>query len=490
MLHALKHYALLLWIAIVFGGAVVLSIPPLTGGDLTPASTLLPAAVILLGVFFATGMAFTVLGTRSVRHQLHEAEDWERAGSLAEAETCYRKALSTFDSFLLSPRGRKRVYRELADHLARFYAARIDQRAVSGTFITAYLDLHPEDDALAEIWLREAGSRGWLRRQDQRLAARIGNAQPDNATIQELLARYCLMEERTDFSALQAYHRMIESAGPGTSPDLVKRLTDLFLEQGRADQWALPVYVRAAEIVPEQSMLLAGIAATLKSIQTSAQNRKWIEAGRRLIEDIDPDRIESFLRHFQISERKTEAAMPTSDRKRSDLRLWRQLGHFTGVASRRATEALYSAVRLATTGWVWLKKTPAARQAVLWAFFTAASIAAIILVVNTAGYLFKSEKPPQEATPAAAAKATGKFTIQVAAYLQEDHARVYAAELEKQGLDVYWTASSGGKKQWYQVRVSRFQDKDAARAFGERLKAKGLIEDFYIANYEPPQHRP
>lgn len=487
MLHALKHYALRLWTAIVFGGAVVLWIPPYTGSGLTPVSTLLPAAAILLGVFFAAGGALTALGIRSIRNHLHDAEDWERAGSAAEAEASYRKALSAYDSFLLSPRGRKRVQRELADHLARFYAAQIDQSAVSSAFITAYLDIYPEDAGLAEIWLRQAGSRGWLGRQDQRLAARIGNAHPDNPAIQELLTRYCLMEERTDFSALQAYHRMINSAGPATSPDLVRRLAELFVEQGRADPWALPVYVRAAEQRPAQSKLLAGISVILQSIQTTEQNRKWIEAGRLLLQSAGPDRIAPQIGRFTFFEPHAEA--PESNRKRSGPGPWRQVGGFIGITARKAAEVVLSSARWATLGVAWLKKTPAARQALLWVFFTAAAVAAIILVVNTAGYLFKSEKPAEEAAPAAAA-AAGKFTIQVAAYLKEEHARRYADELEKQGLDVYWTVSETGAKQWYQVRISRFQNKDAARGFGETLKSKGLIEDFYIANYEPPQYRP
>jgi hypothetical protein len=280
---------------------------------------------------------------------------------------------------------------------------------------------------------------------------------------------------------------MIESSGPETSSDLIKRLAELFLEQGRADQWALPIYVRAAEQSPEQSMLLAGIAATLKSIRTTEQNRKWVEAGHRLLKNTDPDRIGPLLRHFAFSEPQTETVLAAA-RKPSGPGLWRQVGLFIGIAARRATDALSFAARVAVEGWMWLKKTPAARQAILWGFFTAATVAAILLVVNTAGYLFKSEKLPQETAPVATA--AGKFTIQVAAYLKEDHARRYAAELEKHGLDVYWTASSGGKKLWYQVRISRFQDKDAARAFGETLKSRGLIDDFYIANYDPPQYRP
>jgi hypothetical protein len=44
----------------------------------------------------------------------------------------------------------------------------------------------------------------------------------------------------------------------------------------------------------------------------------------------------------------------------------------------------------------------------------------------------------------------------------------------------------GAKRNWYQVRIDHFADKAAARRFGEELKAKGLINDFYVANFRPP----
>jgi len=57
-------------------------------------------------------------------------------------------------------------------------------------------------------------------------------------------------------------------------------------------------------------------------------------------------------------------------------------------------------------------------------------------------------------------------------------------------VDVFWKKATGTKKTWYQVRVSHFPDKVSAKAYGESLKAKGIIDDFYIANYKGPQNRP
>jgi cell division protein FtsN len=81
---------------------------------------------------------------------------------------------------------------------------------------------------------------------------------------------------------------------------------------------------------------------------------------------------------------------------------------------------------------------------------------------------------------------TDPFTIQVAAYLKADDAKAYAAQLNAKGLEAYWTEAVGANRKWYQVRIDHFATKTTARKFGEDLKAKGLINDFYVANYRPP----
>ena len=109
-----------------------------------------------------------------------------------------------------------------------------------------------------------------------------------------------------------------------------------------------------------------------------------------------------------------------------------------------------------------------------------------VLIFNTIGHLTRTQKSVKADKDPAAILITDPFTIQVAAYLKPDYAYRYVAQLKKQGLDAYWTEAAGGDKRWYQVRVSHFKDKDAARAYGESLKAKGVIDDYYVANYQRP----
>jgi cell division septation protein DedD len=487
MVHLLKHYALRLWTTLLIGGPAILWFLPMLDFGLNPVFTQIFAAVALLAVFFAVGAAFNLAGLRSIKGLMRAAEDWERDGSTGESEACYRRAIAVFDSFLPSPRARRRIVPDLADRLARFYKVRSDQSIVSDAFISSYLRLHPEDEELAHIWLQQAGSRGWLERDDQQLAARIGAALADSPAIQEQLARYCLMEERTDFSALETYRRLMVSAGRNAPADLVSQLADLFIEQGRADEWALPVYVRALQQAPGKTARAAGIAACLRGLGETRNNRPWIAAGRRLLEDVDPDRIARAVDRFQPPDRETEPSLAPAARPPAQKPM-EGVARSAAAAFRSASAAL-GKVGLGLTGVLrWAQKSPSARRSFRWGALALAAVAAILLVINTAGYLFRSEKRPEAAAPVV--RPTGRFTIQVAAYLKEEHARRYADELKRNGLDVYWTESSNDQKKWYQVRISRFEDKAAARAYGDTLKAKGIIEDYYIANYTPPQSHP
>ena len=124
-----------------------------------------------------------------------------------------------------------------------------------------------------------------------------------------------------------------------------------------------------------------------------------------------------------------------------------------------------------------------------WTALGLAGAGLVVLMVNTAVHLIPTqEAPPIEPAPEQPAEVIviDPFTLQVAAYLKVEHAEKYVTELKKQGLDAYYTEAKGTKSHWFQVRISHFPTKDAARAHGEELKARGVIDDFYVANYEKP----
>jgi hypothetical protein len=486
MLYTLKNTAVRLWLTLLIGGVAVLWILPVFGPHVHVSRTLIPAAALLVAIFIASGWLFNQIGRNNLAALVREAAHWERSGNDHEAEMTFRRAVAVCDSFLLSRGKRRRLAQMLSERLARFYLARTSKDPLTESFVVAYLKDHPEDSDVAEIWLQQAGNHGWLEREDHELAFLIGNAQPDNRKIQELLAHYYLMEERTDFPALQTYRRVLDG-GAGMSPRLVAKLSDLFLNAGRADEWALEVYLGAHRMQPHRTALVHGIAACLHWLSETERNRPLLEKGRRLIQSMDAQELAASRRNFAAPMTEAPPLVPaparrivaqTADRF-AKAGIW--LGRSVHNAAAGIWQGLGGGVRL-------LRRSPRIRKAVQVTMIGGLMIASVVLIVNTLAHLTRPRPQPPVSEPVP--PATGKFTIQVAAYLKPEHAQRYVEQLKQEGLEVYWLESRSPKKKWYQVRISRFQDKDAARTFAESLKGKGIIDDYYIANYEHPPAAP
>ena len=135
-----------------------------------------------------------------------------------------------------------------------------------------------------------------------------------------------------------------------------------------------------------------------------------------------------------------------------------------------------------------LKTHRLTRPALKWTALGLAGTALVLLIINTTGHLISSDEtaPPQKTEPPPAIEVSDPFTLQVAAYLKVEHAEKFVNTLKSMGEDAYYTEAKGTKSNWFQVRISHFPSKDAARNHGESLKAKGIIDDFYVANYQRP----
>jgi hypothetical protein len=131
-----------------------------------------------------------------------------------------------------------------------------------------------------------------------------------------------------------------------------------------------------------------------------------------------------------------------------------------------------------------LRGSARARNAVISISLLVIIAAVGLFAWNTLRHLTTPQPPPAvEKTPPPPLEVTDPFTLQVAAYLSLDYAKQFVAELKNEGLDAYWNTAVSGRKKWYQVRISHFATKAEALQLGESLKAKGLIDDFYVANY-------
>jgi len=478
--HTLKHIAFRIWGTVLLGGIAGLWVLPVIDFGLGPAWVPLTAALLAVVVFLLLGGVFNRLALILADRHVEEAVTWERVGSDEAAGEAYEKALAIFDSFLVSPRVKRLKSGRLTSRLTRFYLARTEKQPNSEAFIAFYLNSHPGDHEVAESWLRQARATGGLETRFHDTAARIGEALAQNRTIQQLIARLYLSEKRTDFPALQAYRRATGGSGR-TGRSIANAVARLFLKDGRADEWALQLYLQAGGDNQPGQELLNGVAACVHWIPETSRNRRLIEIGRQRLAGIEPEQLDMMRVGFTPPKPRE---VPV-ERAGVMTRMARFIQSGLVGLGDLFIRGSHSGLALFREAFRRMGRIALIRPVLNWTAVTLLSVVVLVLIINTVRHLAQTRPSERAAATPVEKIVPGKFTLQVAAYLKKSHAEKYIAELKTRGIEAYWTETTRRDKRWYQVRVAHFPDKAAARAYGLSLKKKGLIDDFYVANYDP-----
>jgi len=481
MIQLLKHFAFRVWATLFFGGILSIAFVEAWQPAMALKALIVPVAAAFALAFFLTGWISSRYGARQVDRLRNEASVWERAGRAGEAEAVFEKTLAVCDSFLLSPRMHKKESRALIAQMARFYLARADKDADNETFVLSYLGTQPQDSDVAEDWLRQMGRYQLIEKKYQEIADRIGNALPENIHVQQLLATLYLAANRNDFPAQQVYRRAL-SAGGKVSAGIAGELAAIFLREGRADEWALDIYLKALQS-DRDDQLLKGIAACLYWIPQTERTDPLLRQARMLLAGMS----EAGLKQMRVGFVPPSRSAPPRE-KVARRRIQSPLA--TGATGWRWGRALLQQVRLMAAVGIrsgtrlaaFFRSSQTARDWAKWSFVGLLAAGLIVFLVNTVGHFVEGGGDTGQ-KKAVEAVITDPFTLQVAAYLKPEHARQYVAFLKKQNVNAFWTEAPGKNKKWYQVRVSHFPDKKSAIAYGEELKSKGYINDFFIANY-------
>jgi hypothetical protein len=310
------------------------------------------------------------------------------------------------------------------------------------------------------------------------LAHKLGTALPKNLSIQIALARFYLLFERTDFPALHTYRQVLNGDGP-LAPEMVDDLSGLLLTERRADEWSLRVYLMAFER-SHSSELLKGIAACLRWTRPTERNRDLLQKARSLLTGVAKEKLIEMTSGFTVPRPLPPVDKVLPGRKfdwRKSLRVW------LSAAFSLPTVMIVGFSRPIHRVSKRLRQSRKTGRTVKWLLLGCVVLAAALLIINTVGHLARKDKVDPEVVASKSAVVPDPFTLQAAAYLKSEHAVKYVASLKKQGFDAYWQEAVSGNKKWYQVRISHFADKASARAFGEQLKSKGIIDDYYVANY-------
>lgn len=480
----LKHMAIRLWTSLLLGSVATLVVLPPFAAAVGPQWMVIPGVALLIAAYWITGLVFAAVGRRRLARLLGEANIWERADMQREARNALERATATVNSFLFSPFSRKAPVGQLLSQLAHFQLAKAAPDASSNLIIGTYLRDFPKDREAAIKWLDTVLAGEPLTRQSYDIAARIGSAHAEDRVVQLMLAQLYLSERRCDFTALQTYRHVLEH-DESLADELLGDLCDLFLSQQRADSLAFTAYLHAYERGIRDKRLFPGIAACHQTVPASPITRPLLEKADVVLDGTDASHREQMASAFLPGE-SVDIAASREVRQRFEWSIIVQMARRVFTRLVKITKSVVDGTWYLASSIRDALMTRRFKSVLKWAVAGVLAIGVGWLIFNTASHLTLTFRTKKQVPAPVVDPVTDPFTLQVAAYLKESDARRYTENLIGQGLDAYWNRASGANKTWYQVRVSHFKTKDAARAFGEDLKKRQIIDDFYVANYRRP----
>lgn len=415
-----------------------------------PASVFIVLMYLILGLVL--GVSMDITGVWRIRHLVRDAQLWERSGIATRAEKKLIRAIRIYDSAWISPLAARRTGPMLLASLARFYLASGSRRREIQGAASAWLAQNPKDESLARFWLE--------RIQDQ------DGGEMSTPAILTVLADTWYAD-----------------------PDLCRILVDLFLDQGRMDFSARRLYRAFLDMV---DMPGKGKASS-DTDKVRAETIRRMMSERLDTPEPDPDC------HMAEPEGGTlgdERLDPTAFMHMDQGGLSADMGSPSlddGAAGRMSARVSGTGKTAAGGAFFFSGKTEKAKHAVLltliqgrerwwgrvWGLIIVClGVWLIFFVWGTISHMF--EKPAEQPAQQIKIMIPKPFTIQVAAYHKKAHAEKYMATLSAEGLEPSIKVTAGGGKTWYLVRVSQFTDQKSAQAYGNRLKADHIIDEFFV----------
>ncbi len=425
MIWILRNISLHVWLTVLFAVPFSFYLLPGFNRYFPGIEPLIVVSVTIITVAFIFSVLMDLAARKIITALIKEGAVWERSGISSRAEKNYIKALRIYDTFLLWPLSAKKTAKTLTGAIAKFYLnpQEFDSYSQNHDYKLSaliYLKMNPQDYDIAQLWL--TGLR---------------NAEIVTSFEQEILS---ILAERY-------YNDKVLSL----------LILDLFLGLERKDFTAKKLYIHILKNDECKDEYEAKIEALIGKQETKLQQQiSFIRHGKKYADKIDIFSIVSSLFKKSFSCLKW---------------VLRNSAAFI-------TFLMLSVVR----GYNFVKKHEKTEFYVKICSLILISVGLLFFLNNTVSHIFKSRSIEDKSNTLPQVKISRPFTIQVAAYLKEKYALRYVDILTKKGIDAKIKTISGGGKTWFVVRVSEFEDKKSAAAYGEKLKKQKIIDDFFVNN--------
>ncbi|MBF0468911.1 MAG: SPOR domain-containing protein [Desulfamplus sp.] len=530
MIYFLRNISIRLWLCVALGIPATFINLPIIQSLVPGLNPGISCIVITVSLFMLTGYIMNLAGERTIHRYINDAKNLERDGIFNKSESCYLKALETFDSYLLTTFRSRKTALILTGAIARFS---LNAECHNDHFDKAtvfFLNRNLDETEVAHLWLKKIvkyKSKGKLSLQEEKLLTKLAEMEPLSLKLVPLLAEFFTIRQRADFAAKRVFS-MMEQNVECFENSLYSQNHDKLTMTHQT-----PLFEKHKQVVPDEKVFLERVSEQDNSRkrtfqqEISAQSEKKEDHKRvfeqeKLQEVISGQKEDEIINEISLIENRYHATRPFfAGRRRQHLK----------VSNRSFLYALPSAAKVAFT---WIISFTIKGIALIFSLPVKAisfippmaglllttirrsfdrsghAIAAnpdfgknisrlillivltgvFILIVNTISHLFRTPSPPLPSAPKTVTEDVEvqaipqkKFTIQVAAYLSKSHAEQYLENLEKKGIAEGEISSvEGGGKTWYLIRIGQYETKESAAEYGNNLKSKGMVEDFFVDN--------
>jgi hypothetical protein len=295
------------------------------------------------------------------------------------------------------------------------------------------------------------------------LAEELVEQEPEDARLLSELVCKLLADKARHYRAEYFYGRYLSAAGEQTSA-IVSLCLENILAKERQDDFALRIYVRAFETGRAEN-------EHLRRMLYLAHQRN-LKTARR---DQLAQRIGELAGSFSADE---VVIIPQTEARKSRrfyLELRERLMRGLLIAREKVIKLYFTVQPL-------VKESDARHRR-----YVLIGGGAIVLMISLVVVL--SNRPAVQAPPPMAAEnanGTGQFALQVGAWKKARSAEQEKGRLQRAGLSVriLTPRTPPGLGGWYRIHVGKYPTRRAAQAAADSLKKVGVIEDYFITEFE------
>ncbi len=460
MVRIVRHISVRFWLTtlMVLPSGFIL-FPRLSGWLLDmPASVFI--ALMYLSCGLGLGVFMDIVGLWRIRGLIRDAQLWERSGIATRAEKKFIRAVRIYDSAWISPLVVRRAEPTLISSLARFYLASGSRRREIQGAASAWLAQNPKDESLARFWLERIQDQGMSGIFTQSILTALADSWYTDPELCRILVDVFLDQGRMDFSARRLYRSFLDLTDGNKDSSQQDKTRAETIRDMMSERLDMP----EPEMPEPGSGTLGDERVDLTTFMPGDQGGDGLPTnlGNQAFENGPAGwRPEDEIYAGQQTSGRISALMSGIGRK--------AVGGSFFIADRtgKAKHAVLNLIQAREKWWGRVRGLMIACLGVWLIFF----------VWGTLSHMFKTAEQPAQQIKIVIPK---PFTIQVAAYHKKAHADNYMATLAQKGIETTMKVTDGGGKTWYLVRVSDFTAQKSAQAYGNRLKADHIIDEFFV----------